>query len=218
MSVLLVLNKGGTLSTAVLRLVQDEVVPDETPALHLAQGDEAVDNKQSSLKALGVPLKFIVVLSVVSAAGIPLSPLLLKTSPLLLVALNPRLAFLVFCAGKVPMWQFILVGTLRLCVADPFHYMIGNRIDSWLFAQPKKELKRKKPLKWLRKLLKWVHKHPSGKKIVVIGVLLRPNWYMLQLAGSLKAHPVAVGAASVLSTVVYLAAIAQTSAALGVFQ
>lgn len=205
------------MSTAVLRF-EDEVVPSKIPALHLVPGDEAVNQKQSALKALGVPLKFIAVLSVVSAVGIPLSPLLIKTSPLLLVALNPRLAFLAICAGKVPMWQFMLVGTLRLCLADPFHYMMGSRVDSWLFAQPKKELKRKKPLRWLRKLLKWVHKHPSGKRIVVLGVFLRPNWYMHQLAGSLKAHPVAVGAASVLSTVAYLAAIVQADAALGMFE
>lgn len=66
------------------------------------------------------------VLGVLTLIGRGLAPMLLTTSPLLLVALSPITPHLVLAATVAPMAPFILVGTLRRIVAPTIAYHIGR--------------------------------------------------------------------------------------------
>jgi hypothetical protein len=65
-------------------------------------------------------------LTVVATAGDVLSPVLLHRYPAVLVLLTPRTAFLVAVAHEVPFPLYLLVAVLRLCAADPLHFMLGR--------------------------------------------------------------------------------------------
>jgi hypothetical protein len=69
----------------------------------------------------------LAVLSVVSA-GATLAAPALRGNPLLLMALTPRLPFLVLAARRIGPVPFVAVGTVRLCLADPFHFRLGRRL------------------------------------------------------------------------------------------
>ncbi|HVF15049.1 MAG TPA: hypothetical protein VM942_10640 [Acidimicrobiales bacterium] len=72
---------------------------------------------------LGAPL---VVLTGASVVGNLLAPSLLTAHPLLLVALAPRTPYLAAAAGQVPFAPFVGVALLRLCAADPSHFLLGR--------------------------------------------------------------------------------------------
>ena len=59
----------------------------------------------------------LVVLSIVSTLATAASPWLLQT-PFLLALLTPRMAFLALAAPVTPLPIFVVLGTVRLCVAD----------------------------------------------------------------------------------------------------
>jgi hypothetical protein len=65
-------------------------------------------------------------LTVVATVGDVLSPVLLHRAPAVLVLLTPRTAFLVAVAHEVPFPLFLLVSVVRLCAADPLHFMLGR--------------------------------------------------------------------------------------------
>jgi len=67
-----------------------------------------------------------VLLTGASIVGNLLAPSLLTTHPLLLVALAPRSAYLAVAAGQVPFAAFVVVALLRLCAADPSHFLLGR--------------------------------------------------------------------------------------------
>jgi hypothetical protein len=69
----------------------------------------------------------LALLSLVSMAGTLAAPAL-RASPLLLMAVTPRLPFLALAAPEVGLIPFLAVGTVRLCVADPFHFRLGRRL------------------------------------------------------------------------------------------
>jgi membrane protein DedA with SNARE-associated domain len=51
---------------------------------------------------------------------------LLRDHPLLLVAMEPRLRYLLLVAEKLPLLPFLLVATLRRLSSDPCFYLIGH--------------------------------------------------------------------------------------------
>lgn len=68
----------------------------------------------------------VATLSAISAAATAASPLLLSW-PLLLVALTPRLPFLVLAAAEVPLLPFLAVAGIRLALVDPWYFALGRR-------------------------------------------------------------------------------------------
>jgi membrane protein DedA with SNARE-associated domain len=72
------------------------------------------------------------VLGTVTSAS---SPKLLKSHPLLLMALNPRYRFMVVAAPKIGFPQFLAIGVGRLMLSDPLYFFIGklygNRAVGW---------------------------------------------------------------------------------------
>jgi len=83
----------------------------------------------------------IAALSVASLVGNVLAPALVSTHPLLLVLLSPRTVYLAIAAGHAPPAAYLAVGLLRLCAADPSHFLLGSlhgaRVDRVAARMPR---------------------------------------------------------------------------------
>lgn len=73
-----------------------------------------------------VPTCGIAALSAVSAVGTAGAPFLLRSAPLVLVALSPRLAFQVVAARRTGLLPFLAVVVSRLLLGDPLHFLLGR--------------------------------------------------------------------------------------------
>ena len=125
----------------------------------------------------------LAVLSVISALGTLAAPAL-RGYPLLLMALSPRLPFLVLAAPHVGLVPFVAIGTARLCLADPFHFRLGRRLGAG-------------------RTPRWAG-HRLARPATGAAVLLRPNGRHLALAGALRLRAGGVAALDVAGTVVFL--------------
>ena len=61
-----------------------------------------------------------------SMVGTAAAPALLPTHPLLIVALCPRSVFILVAAHHAPPLALVALASLRLMLADPFHYALGR--------------------------------------------------------------------------------------------
>ncbi len=134
-------------------------------------------------------------LTLVSSLGTIAAPGL-TGRPLLLVALSPRLGFLALAAPKVGLVPFLIVAGIRLCVADPFHFVLGRRhggaaLDK-LIRWP-----------WLRRL------QVVASRSVPLLVFLRPNGTNLAIAGASRGRVLHIAVADVVGTIVYLVLVHQ---------
>ena len=68
--------------------------------------------------------------------------------PLPLIALNPKMVFLLLVAPKAGLLEFTLIASLRLCVADPFSYILGLRYGS----RVRDRIERSRMRGWLMKI------------------------------------------------------------------
>lgn len=154
------------------------------------------------------------VLSLVSAAATASVPVLHNT-PLLLVALCPRLPFLVLAAGTVPLAPFLAVGTVRLCVADPFHFQLGRRYGATaarrtftrvasIAGEPSRRL-----VAAVRRLFRRL-----GPLALPIVVLVRPCGRHLALAGAAGMSSRTAATLDVVGTLAYLAVVFTSAAAI----
>jgi hypothetical protein len=119
--------------------------------------------------------------------GTILSPALIRW-PMLLCLLSPRLPFLLLAAKSSPAVVFLVLATARLCLADPFHFLLGRRLAGTEAPQSR-----------LARLLARIG--PAG---IVVAVLVRPIGRHLFAAGVLRARPVVVTATDVAGTVAFL--------------
>jgi hypothetical protein len=134
-------------------------------------------------------------LSAVSTLATASSPALLEW-PLLLVALSPRLVFLSVAAAEVHWLPFLVIGTLRLCVADPFHHRIGEICGVGAVGRLPGPIRR------------WVERSAHVQRpLSVVAVLLRPNGVSMAWAGSQGISRAVALPVALLSTVVYLLAL-----------
>jgi len=83
----------------------------------------------------------IAALSGVSAVATVISPALLA-HPLLLVALTPRVPFLVLASTQTPLPVFLVVACLRLCLVDIFWFRIGRRLGPTALDRLPRRLRR----------------------------------------------------------------------------
>jgi hypothetical protein len=65
-------------------------------------------------------------LSGMALLGDLLSPTLRHHNPMTLVLLTPRTPYLVAAADEVPFAVFLVGALVRLCAADPLHFMLGR--------------------------------------------------------------------------------------------
>ena len=134
-------------------------------------------------------------LTAVSTLGTMAAPGLTH-QPLVLVALSPRLSFLALAAPKVGLLPFLAVAGFRLCLADPFHFVLGRNHGT-------KAIDRLTRRTWLRKA------HDIASRSVPLLVFLRPNGTNLAIAGASRNRTLHIAAADIVGTLVYLVIIHQ---------
>lgn len=138
----------------------------------------------------------LLVLSAVSGAGTLGAPWLADW-PLLLVGLSPRLPFLAVAAHHVGVVPFLVVGTVRLCAGDPFHFLLGRRMGTAVAGT------RHRRFGLIGRL---VHR-PNSRRAAAVAVLVRPVGRHLALAGASGVPTRVVAALDLAGTVAYLAAV-----------
>jgi hypothetical protein len=137
----------------------------------------------------------LAVLTAISSLATVASPGL-TGRPLLLVALSPRLAFLTLAAPKVGLLPFLAVGMVRLCLADPFHFVLGRRHGT-------AALDRLPGRRWVDAVRK-----VAGRSVPLL-VFLRPSGTNLAIAGASRSRVLQVVAADLVGTFVYLVLVHQ---------
>jgi hypothetical protein len=139
----------------------------------------------------------ILVLTVVSFVGTAAAPLLVA-NPLVLVALSPRMVFLLLAADRSPAWVFVLVATVRMCLADPFHYRLGRR-QGPLVLERVHRFGRRLP----SPIGRLVHRCVAAGDghLALAAVAVRPVGRHVMWAGARAVCPRRVAAADVTSTV-----------------
>ncbi len=137
-------------------------------------------------------------LSVVSAVGTAAAPFLLGT-PLLLVALSPRLSFLAIAGAQVPLLPFLVVGTVRLFVGDPLHYSLATKVGPGALARARSRLP------FVGRLTD--RARAGDGAIGAAAVAVRPNSWSLALAGVARTPFALVVVLDLASTIAYLLAL-----------
>lgn len=136
------------------------------------------------------PLAFLTVLSIVGTALAPV----LHRDGMLLALLSPRLVFLGVAAHQVSAVPFVILCTIRLCLADPFHYRLGRRHGPSILGR----------LGWLGRLCLRLGSRPG---VVIAAIALRPIGRHLMWAGTRKLNPVIVGIVDIVSTAAFCIAV-----------
>lgn len=140
----------------------------------------------------------LVALTALGWISLAMSPWLIDY-PLLLIALNPRMVFLLLVAPKLGLLEFTIVASLRLCVADPFSYMLGVRYGGRL----RERIDQTRLRAWLMKVT------PVERRACAAAIWLRPSQSILVWAGSLRLSRKYVAVADVLTTIFYVVLIHQ---------
>jgi len=140
--------------------------------------------------------------SVVGMASTMVAPLLLGL-PILLMALAPRLVFVMLAAPQLDIFSFVALGTLRLSVTDPSYFIVGRRAAVSAAAFPFSA-----PSGVLSRLASWLIGLIAKSRLLAATVLfLRPNARYLAVAGWHQVPGWLAGSAAALGTMVYLAAL-----------
>jgi len=139
----------------------------------------------------------LAVLSVVSAAGTVAAPLL-RGNPLLLIVLSPRLPFLLLAAPRIGLAPFVVIGTARLCLADPFHFRLGRRLTKTTGRSGGRIGGR-----WFTRLAG----HRLARPASGVAVAVRPNGRNLALAGAIGLRARSVAILDLSGTALYLVAL-----------
>jgi|GEM_PF-3890647 len=135
----------------------------------------ACSRRRGTTAVLGAPL---VVLTGASVVGNLLAPGLLTAHPLLLVALAPRTPFLAAAAGSVPFAAFVGVAGVRLCAADPWHFLLGRLHGERAAAALDRLHRTRRPALvalWDRLGLVLVAVWPTGKVLLLAGASRLPH-------------------------------------------
>jgi hypothetical protein len=139
---------------------------------------------------LAGPLGALTVISWAATAGAPW----LRHEPLVLIALCPKMIFLFLTAPNVGFVPFVVVATLRLCLADPFSYRAGTHYG---------EATRAKVARW--RLGRWcLGRAMIERAACAVAVAVRPSQTMLMWAGSLRLGRVYVATVDLVTTTIYV--------------
>ena len=154
---------------------------------------------EQAAEGRGIPVVApLVALTVLSWIAFGMSPWLMQW-PLVLIALNPRMLFLLLVAPKVGFVEFTLIATARLCIADPFSYLVGVRYGPKLRAR----IERTRLRTWIMRFAK------VEKTAAMIALWIRPSQLILMWSGSMRLSPKYVALVDVMTTVLYVVAIHQ---------
>ena len=142
----------------------------------------------------------IAAVSLISALGTVAAPAL-AGNPLLLVALAPRLPFLLLAAHRTPALLLLVVATARLCVTDVHYFALGRRWGPAATERLQRLRSRWRLPSWRRP--PWL----PARSTAILAVLIRPVGRHVALAGAGGASPVSVAIADVAGTVAYVVAV-----------
>jgi hypothetical protein len=146
---------------------------------------------------LVLPLALLSFISTVATLAAPV----LRANPLLLMTLSPRLPFLALAATRVGLIPFVLIGTARLCLADPFHFRIGRRLASPGGGGSSGG-----------RLGARIVGHRLARPASAAAVVLRPNGRHLALAGAVGLRAPLVVVLDLAGTVLYLGGLHEAAA------
>ena len=140
----------------------------------------------------------LALLTVISSLGTMAAPgLIAGDQSLLLVALSPRLSFLAIAAPQTALVPFLVVAGVRLCLADPFHFVLGRRHGTAAVDR-------------LTGRFRWLGRATAvASRSVPLLVFLRPNGTNLAIAGASRHSTLQVAVADVVGTLAYLLVIHQ---------
>ena len=139
-------------------------------------------------------------LTVLSTAGTVFAPLL-WTIPLVLVACSPRLPFLVLAAAQSAFVPFLLVGSLRLLVADPFHFGLGRRHGPTVGSAVGRRL----PARVRHWFAAAGPERPGHRWACCAALFLRPSSRILAWAGAIRIPGPLVAGLDIGGTLAYVA-------------
>lgn len=94
-----------------------------------AAEDDAADDKDvrppPSRRTLVLIVTPIIALITIGTVASAIHPTLVKSHPLLLVALEPRNRWILLVADRVSFWPLLIFGTLRRLASDPLFFLLG---------------------------------------------------------------------------------------------
>jgi membrane protein DedA with SNARE-associated domain len=130
-----------------------------------------------------VPLLLPIGISIVAGTVANwLAPFLITRHPLLLIALNPRLRYLLLASPRLPVLPFFAVPLMRLSAVDLLSYLLGRWCGEAVLAWLEPRLGRARRL--LRALQRWF-----GRAAPVLTIAF-PSGIVCLLAGSSGMRPV----------------------------
>lgn len=135
----------------------------------------------------------IVVFVTVGTIANAIHPALVKNHPLLLVALEPRLRWIILVADKVSFWPLLIWGTLRRLGSDPFYFTLGYLYGDNAVAWAEKRFDANTGT--IRRIEK------VSQKAGYILVFLSPGALVCVLAGATGMSPLLFVALNVVGTV-----------------
>jgi hypothetical protein len=121
------------------------------------------------------------------------------------MCLAPRIAFVGVASRHTDLAPYLLLGTLRLALTDPLHYLLGARLGQGIGA----DARRPGLAGLLRGALDRVPRRAraAARPTCCLAVLVRPNGLNLMWAGSQRLPVPLVAALDLLGTLAYLLAI-----------
>ncbi len=112
-------------------------------------------------------------------------PSLVDSQPVLLLALNATDIVLPVVAHQMPLAVFMMLGTFRLFVTDPFLYQLGYEFGPSTYAYLEAEFG---PRHRLVRLLRWLEGKFSGTLVGWVVLFGVPGYAMCLLAGISRMH------------------------------
>ena len=141
-------------------------------------------------RTLLAPASGIALLTAMSTIGATVAPFLMGSHPLLLVALSPRLPFLVLAAPSVDAAPFVVVAAVRLGLADPLYFALGRRGAGAVAPRSVRVMET------LSRIQGWVGSWGP------LAVAARPSGLVLATAGALGLRSMTVAGAAITGTMV----------------
>ncbi len=124
-------------------------------------------------------------LTLLGYAGQVALPSLVDSQPVLLLALNATDIVLPVVAHQMPLAVFMVLGTFRLFVTDPFLYQLGYEFGPNTHAYLEAEFGQKHRLV---RLLRWLERRFNGTFVGWVVLFCIPGYAMCLLAGISRMH------------------------------
>jgi len=151
---------------------------------------------------------WISIWSIVGWVGTAASPALLD-KPFLLMLMAPRTLFVAMASDSASFVPFVLLGTLRLSVADASYFIVGAKLPNEF--EPKPLAPRNRLTRAVNMVVSNInaagHWFCSRPKFAGLFLFMRPNAKYLAVAGAYGVNPVVAGVSATAGTIAFLSAV-----------